>query len=200
MHEFEIVWISSFSLCALSWIERNIRIFITEFISHEYVRNANAAGSRPRLSLCHFFCPTGKGGNFPFKYFSEILKVWLFTLATRKSWHWSSESICKETKALHFRKMYFLMHFFMKSKSRLKWQNINIQKLCQDTFILKVVIHTIFTKRDHYQQQGELNKVFHRNTKRSNINSAFSRCCENSEQLRSGIKHVPRASATRNII
>ena len=133
-HEFEIVWISSFSLCALSWIERNIRIFITEFISHEYVRNANAAGSRPRLSLCHFFCPTGKGGNSPFKYFSKILKVWLFTLATRKSWHWSSESIWKETKALHFRKRYFSMHFFMKSKSRLKWQNINIQKLCQGYF------------------------------------------------------------------
>ena len=34
-----------------------------------------------------------------------------------------------------------------------------------DIFILKVVIHTIFTKRDHYQQQSEeISRVFHMNT------------------------------------
>ena len=165
MHEFEIVWISSFSLCALSWIERNIRIFITEFISHEYVRNANAAGSRPRLSLCHFFCPTGKGGNFPFKYFSEILKVWLFTLATRKSWHWSSESIWKETKDFLGRDI-FQGIFSWKASLGSNDKTLIFRNCAKDTFILKVVIHTIFTKRDHYQQQGELNKVFHRNTEK----------------------------------
>ena len=59
----------------------------------------------------------------------------------------------------------------------------------KDTFILKVVIHTIFTKRDHYRQQsGELSRVFHTITGRSNINSAFSLRSENSEQLRSGFK------------
>ena len=58
-----------------------------------------------------------------------------------------------------------------------------------DIFILKVVIHTIFTKRDHYQQQSEeISRVFHMNTEWSNINSAFSLFCENSGQLRSGFK------------
>ena len=88
VHELEIVWIS---LCAPSWIERNIRIFMTEFISHEYVRNAKTAGAgrRPRLSLCHFFCPTEKGENSLSKYFSRMFKVWVLTLATRKSKHFS---------------------------------------------------------------------------------------------------------------
>ena len=65
-YEFEIVWISSFSLCVLSWIERNIRIFITDFISHENVRNANTAISWLASSPCVIlsllprldFCPT----------------------------------------------------------------------------------------------------------------------------------------------
>ena len=92
-------------------------------------------------------------------------------------------------EALLFKEIYDLNACERKFQTNQNDKTLIFRYCAKDTFILKVVIHTIFTKRDHYRQQsGELRRVFHRNTERSNINSAFSLRCENSEQLRSGFK------------